>query len=155
MTDVEFNKETAILEAWRVQEHGILQRNSDKSPLVSFIGTNTVGNKEEFVGILYDGPSENAEWGNCWSGVRWCGRRWSCVHDWEGKDWITQEIMMLFLFWQPRKWEEIIIQFQEARPMQIQNLVSPEEVGGYLEGFNGVKPSNASLLEWVSRYQFV
>jgi hypothetical protein len=39
--------------------------------------------------------------------------------------------------------------------MEIQNLVSPEEVGGYLEGFNGVEPSNASLLEWVSHYQFV
>jgi hypothetical protein len=63
--------------------------------------------------------------------------------------------MTPFLFWQPRKWEEIIIQFWEARPMEIQNLVSPEEVGGYLEGFNEVEPSNASLLEWVSHYQFV
>jgi hypothetical protein len=63
--------------------------------------------------------------------------------------------MTPFLFWRPRKWEEIIIQFWEAQPMEIQNLVSPEEVGGYLEGFNEVKPSNASLLEWVSRYQFV
>ncbi len=39
--------------------------------------------------------------------------------------------------------------------MEIQNLVSPEDVGGYLEGFNEVEPSNASLLEWVSHYQFV
>ena len=53
------------------------------------------------------------------------------------------------------KWEEIIIQFQEAWPMDIQNLVSPEEVGGYLEGFNEVKPGNASLLEWVSHHEFV
>jgi hypothetical protein len=55
--------------------------------------------------------------------------------------------MMPFLFGGPKKWEEIIIQLQDARPMEIQNMVSCEEVGGCLEGCNGVNPINASLLE--------
>jgi hypothetical protein len=49
MTDVEFNKERAILKTWRVQGHGFLQRNSDKSPLASVIGANTVGNKKSLL----------------------------------------------------------------------------------------------------------
>jgi hypothetical protein len=39
--------------------------------------------------------------------------------------------------------------------MEFQNLICPEEVGGYLEGMNEVKPINTSLLEWVSCNWFV
>ena len=63
--------------------------------------------------------------------------------------------MMPFLFRQPLKWKEIIIQFREAWPMEFGKLVCREKVGRYFEGFNGVKTIYTSLLEWMSRNWFV
>jgi len=62
---------------------------------------------------------------------------------------------MPFLFRRPREWGDILIQFQEAWPMELRELVCREKVGRYFEGFNWVKSINTSLLEWMSRNWFV
>jgi hypothetical protein len=68
MANVEFNQRVPNLQAF-------LQCGLNKAPFASFIWTYAVGNKEEFVRPLYDGMSENAEWWDCWSRIRWHRRK--------------------------------------------------------------------------------
>jgi hypothetical protein len=50
-------------------------------PVATFVWTNTVGNKEEFVQTLNNRPNENVECGSFRERVTTCSRRRARVHN--------------------------------------------------------------------------
>jgi hypothetical protein len=81
---------------------------TNKSPLASFILTDTVQNEEEFVGALNNGSSEYIEFSGSRTRISGGGRWWSCVHNEKGQDPVTQKELAPLLLRQPGKQNDLV-----------------------------------------------